>query len=158
MVLGCLFGWILESFLLICWFLFRSRTRPCISSKTFVFTRNFNKKGMVFDICLALFRYLFWHRFLICFGIAFSSKFGHIRSKSVKKALQAEYPDWLRVSRNRPFLILCFWWGSPFGALSMPLVAFWLHFGRFGFHFGCFCVLWVFWRIQAGPFGFTLTL
>ena len=65
------FGFIFDVF----WYLYRSHMQPSKSSKTIVFPMNFNdftlQRNMIFDDFLDLFRYQFWHWFLMRFGIDF---------------------------------------------------------------------------------------
>ena len=74
------FGWILVSFLLFFWYLYPSHMQPSKSSKTIVFPMNFNdftlQRNMIFDDFPDLFRYQFWHWFLMRFGIDFGSILG----------------------------------------------------------------------------------
>ena len=70
------FGLILMFF----WYLYRSHMQPSKSSKTIVFPMNFNdftlQRNMIFDDFPDLFRYQFWHWFLMRFGIDFGSILG----------------------------------------------------------------------------------
>ena len=70
-------GWNLVSFLMFFWYLYRSHMQPSKSSKTIVFPINFNdftlQRNMLFDDVPDLFRYQFWHWFLMRFGIDFGS-------------------------------------------------------------------------------------
>ena len=63
-----------------CWYLSRSHMQPSKPSKTFVFTMNFNvftiQRNMIVDDFPDLFRYQFWHWFLMTFGIDFGSILG----------------------------------------------------------------------------------
>ena len=74
------FGWILVSFLMFFWYLYRSHMQPSKSSKTIVFPMKFNdftlQRNMIFDDFPDLFRYQFWHWFLMRFGIDFGSILG----------------------------------------------------------------------------------
>ena len=69
--------WILVPFLMFFWYRYRSHMQPSKSSKTNVFQMNFNdftfKRNMICDDFLDLFRYQFWHCFLMRFGIDFGS-------------------------------------------------------------------------------------
>ena len=77
------FGWILVSFLMFFWYLYRSHMQLSKSSKTIVFPMNFNdftlQRNMIFDDFLDLFRYQFWHWFLMRFGIDFGSILGILK-------------------------------------------------------------------------------
>ena len=74
------FGWILVSFLMFFWYLYPSHMQPSKSSKTIVFPMNFNdftlQRNMICDDFPNLFRYQFWHWFLMRFGIDFGSILG----------------------------------------------------------------------------------
>ena len=70
----------LVSLLMFFWYLYRSHMQPSKPSKTFVFPMNFNdftlQRNMIFDDFPDLFRYQFWHWFLMSFGIDFGSILG----------------------------------------------------------------------------------
>ena len=62
--------------------------QPSKPSKTFVFPMNFNdftlQRNMIFDDFPDLFRYQFWHLFLMSFGIDFGAKMSKIDPKIQK--------------------------------------------------------------------------
>ena len=67
-------GLIFDVFLI----LYHSHMQPSKPSKTFIFPMNFSdltlQRNMIFDDFPNLFRYQFWHLFLMSFGIDFGSK------------------------------------------------------------------------------------
>ena len=79
-----MFHWFWDGFWSNCWCFFdtfyRSHMQPSKTSKTLGFTLNFNdftiQRNMIFDDFPDLFRYQFWHWFLMTFGIDFGSILG----------------------------------------------------------------------------------
>ena len=73
-------AWIWVLLLMFLGYFYLSRAQPSKPLKTFVFTMNFNdftiQRNMIFDDFPDLFRYQFWHLFLMSFGIDFGSILG----------------------------------------------------------------------------------
>ena len=144
------------------WYLFCLRTQLFKFSKTFVFTMNLHffayQKIMICDDLCDLFRYLFWHWFLINLDIDFASILAPVWYQvpclfgdrftyfccmfclSIWKPNLVQGVVWdalLFIPFSTSFRRFCFWrflsslW-LPFGSL---LVTFWLNVGRSGYPF-----------------------